>query len=394
MKALLITASVLFAAVAGVVGWAVVADDPLGGQPVALLAIEPMSETQAEAARPSRPQGAPPPMPGAMTAPERPAGAAPPSALPPGFSVIGLEPSDLTTAAARDPQPLSPPVGADSTESAGPRTLPPVPVDALIQESRYGPLPQLAPDGRRPSEVYARPTRFAGLPKLGEPARIAVVINGLGLSDTATGDGIAKLPAEVTLAFSPYGRNLQGWVRQARDAGHEVMLQIPLEPFDYPDNDPGPHTLLTNLPAEENLKRLQWLLARCTGYVGVTNHMGAKFAASQESFLPVLEELKARGLLYLDDGAAGPSTAAQIARDMGLFFSVAQVHIDATQSPEDIDRKLAKLEKAALEKGLAIGVGTSLPLTIDRVAKWAAKLKSKGIVLVPASAAVSAQHAT
>ena len=101
-----------------------------------------------------------------------------------------------------------------------------------------------------------------------------------------------------------YGRNLEGWVRRSRDAGHEVMLEVPLEPFDYPDNDPGPHTLLTSLPPEENIKRLHWIMSRFTGYTGITNQMGAKFAAAQDSFLPVLEEVKSRGLLYLDDGTA------------------------------------------------------------------------------------------
>ena len=73
-------------------------------------------------------------------------------------------------------------------------------------------------------------------------------------------------------------------MEKARQAGHEVLLQIPLEPLDYPSKDPGPHTLLTTLPPDENFKRLQWLMSRFTGYVGITNHMGAKFEPTQASF--------------------------------------------------------------------------------------------------------------
>lgn len=375
MKALLITTGLVVCAFASILAWAILAEDPLGGEPHAVIALE---EQPRDGAIPAAAVSS------AASMPDLPSAQNDTITQPPaGFSVVGL---NRTALASPPPQPVAA-LPEDTLQK-----LSPVPVAALVQESRYGPLPQVASDGRRPSEVYSRPSRYASRRRLGEPARIAVVVNGLGLSEAVTTQSISKLPGPVTLAFSPYGRNLQDWMRQAREAGHEVMLQVPLEPFDYPDNDPGPHTLLTSLPPEENLKRLQWLMARFTGYVGITNHMGAKFSASQESFLPVLEELKSRGLLYLDDGTAIRSTAGQIARDMGLSYSVAQVEIDVSQSPQEIDRALAQLEKTALESGFAIGVGTSLPVTIERLAKWADTLREKGIVLIPVSAAARVQH--
>ena len=149
------------------------------------------------------------------------------------------------------------------------------------------------------------------------------------------------------MACGAYGRNLQEWILKARDAGHEVLLQIPLEPENYPTSDPGPHTLLTTLPLEENVKRLQWLMSRYTGYVGVTNHMGAKFETTQASLAPVLEEVKARGLLYLDDGSVQGSTAGQIASSIGLDYFVANVQIDG-----DVAKGLAELEALAKQRVL------------------------------------------
>lgn len=271
------------------------------------------------------------------------------------------------------------------------QTLPPVPDKSLVEDSRYGKLPKVAANGQTPSRKYARPSSVHAQPQQGEPARIAILINGLGLSEQISTEAINKLPGQVTLAFSPYGRSLQEWVRRSRADGHEVMLQIPLEPFDYPDNDPGPQTLLTGLTPEENLKRLLWLLGRFTGYVGITNHMGAKFAAAQNAFLPVLEELRARGLIYVDDGTSARSTAGQIARDLGLGFSVAHVQIDAGGTPGSTEKALRKLESVALENGFAIGVGTSLPATIEQVASWAQSLERKGIILIPVSAAVNSR---
>lgn len=283
------------------------------------------------------------------------------------------------------------PLGNATGRPSGGAGMPAVPVAALVEESRYGPLPKIADDGRRPSDIYARATQHTAMPQAGEPVRIAILMNGLGLSELATNQAINMLPGNVSLAFSPYGRNLQSWIRLSREAGHEVMLQIPLEPFDYPDNDPGPHTLLTNLPPDENLKRLQWLMARFTGYVGVTNHMGAKFASTQSAFLPVLEEIKSRGLIFLDDGTAARSTAGEIAKDLGLGFSAAQIVIDAAQTPESIDEALKNLETTARENGLAIGVASSYPITIQRISEWSRSLSQKGMVLVPISAAIRAR---
>jgi hypothetical protein len=200
------------------------------------------------------------------------------------------------------------------------------------------------------------------------------------------------LPAPVSIAYGAYGRSLQDGVSDARAEGHEVLLQIPLEPNNYPTEDPGPHTLLTTLPNEENMKRLQWLMSRYTGYVGVTNHMGAKFESVAQSFGPVLEELKRRGLLYVDDGGGGGSKGSEIAGAIGLDYSVVSVQIDSDQSAAEVEKQLAKLEDMAKQQGAAIGVVRAKPATVKQLVDWAGKLEGKGIVLVPVSAAVRSQR--
>jgi polysaccharide deacetylase 2 family uncharacterized protein YibQ len=156
--------------------------------------------------------------------------------------------------------------------------------------------------------------------------------------------------------------------------------------------DPGPHTLLTTLPPQENMKRLQWLMSRYTGYVGVTNHMGEKFESATDSFVPVLEELKRRGLLYVDDGSTPDSAASKAAGTIGLEYSVVSVQIDGGQSAAEIEKQLAKLEDAAKQQGTAIGVVRLKPAAAKQLAAWASKLEGKGLVLVPVSAAVRSQR--
>jgi polysaccharide deacetylase 2 family uncharacterized protein YibQ len=287
------------------------------------------------------------------------------------------------------PPPALPPPPEDETASI---TLVRVPVAELVEDSQYGPLPKVATDGRRPIDVYARPSKYAVKAAPGEKPRIAVLINGMGLSDGVTAEAIKDLPAQISVAYGAYGRNLQDWVERARGSGHEVLLQVPLEPLDYPTNDPGPHTLLTTLPPEENMKRLQWLMSRFTGYVGVTNQMGAKFETAQASLVPMLEEIKARGLLFVDDGTVKDSAGPQVAGAIGLDYAAADVQIDATPSPDDINKALARLEAVAKEKGSAIGVASAKPATIKQISQWAGQLQGKGILLIPVSAAIRSQR--
>jgi uncharacterized protein len=212
----------------------------------------------------------------------------------------------------------------------------------------------------------------------------------MGLSASGTNEAITQLPSSVSLAFAPYPKDLQEFVTKARRHGHEVLLQIPMEPFDYPSNDPGPYTLLTDLPPKENIQRLDWLMSRFTGYFGVTNYMGAKFTSTADALRPALKQLSARGLVYIDDGASARSHARGIADEVGLGNATADAVIDADQTPEAIDLALGKLEQLARERGFALGVGSGLPVTIERVTEWARTLADKDILLVPASAAIPA----
>ncbi len=254
----------------------------------------------------------------------------------------------------------------------------------LIEQTRAGSLPQVGPQGQRASVIYARPSGIN--PTNSDDPKIAILVTGLGISTSSTSEAIQRLPEPVTLAFAPYGNDLQRWIGKARRNGHEVMLQIPMEPFDFPDNDPGPHTLLTSVDAAENLNRLRWLMSRFTGYIGITNYMGAKFTGTRSAFEPVLREIANRGLVYLEDGSSPRSTQEQIAQAVSLQSESADILIDVRQTQENIDEALLQLESLALQRGQAIGVASALPLTIERIAEWAAGLEEKGIVLIPVSA--------
>jgi len=261
---------------------------------------------------------------------------------------------------------------AEMDTAAGAPVLP-----ALIEPGPFGPLPRIAADGRRPFLAYARPF------DADEPRpQISLLILGLGLQAEQT-EAALNLPGEVALHFSAYAFDLPALVARARAAGHEVLLDLPMEPLDYPASDPGPHTLLAGNPLEANLERLDWLLARAPGYVALAG-TGARFAASADA-PRILDVLAGRGLALVEIGAgdlAGPAAA------VGLPYASAPAVIDRDPSVASIDYALAGLEAEALASGNALGVAQGYPVSLERLRLWAGTLDHKGLVLAPVSAFV------
>ncbi|MET3409557.1 divergent polysaccharide deacetylase family protein [Methylobacterium sp. 1030] len=279
------------------------------------------------------------------------------------------------------------PAGSGPSEAVVIRVPPPsaprlaqAPDPRISEAGRHGLMPKLGEGRIRALDVYAR-TEEAG-----SGPRIAIVVTGLGVGQAATAGATARLPAAVSLAFLPYGGEAERAAARARDAGHEIFLQLPMEPFDYPDSDPGPQTLLTALRGPENADRLAWAMSRFPGYVGAVNFMGSKLMADA-AFEPVLREIGARGLGFLDDGTA-PKPAAAPANKGKTPVARAEIVLDATPRADAIDAALAQAEARARANGFALVSATGTPLSIDRIARWAKEIDSRGLRLVPASVAL------
>ncbi len=268
-----------------------------------------------------------------------------------------------------------------------PSPLPKAPFAGYHQPGPLGPLPIIAPDGRTVSRAYARPfTGDATKPK------IAVIVGGLGFNAGATQAAIDELPPEVTLSFVPYTNGLQTWVDRARARGHEVLLELPMEPFDPEADDTGPQTLMANGSSRENVAKLENLLSRATGYFGVTNYQGGRFVASGQASAPVTQALKTRGLVFVGN-AIGARTAFGVeAGRAGLAFSSADRIIDVQRDANAIDEQLLNLEALALQNGSALGSGFAFPVTIDQIEEWAENLSMRGYVLAPASSVMESRN--
>jgi uncharacterized protein len=348
-------------------GFAIFNDNPLGGEPVARVAINQNSDKPADG------KAAPAVDPAAAPAAKQEAG---------GRQTVTI--IDGSSGARHEV-----PIGDSATDKTDPTAAPATNVmtgadPRLLEKSRYGMIPMVA-DGLKPFTAYAAEADRAKAAKM--PV-VAIVIGGLGVGAAKTSDAIMKLPAAVTLAFTPYGSDPTKLAERARAQRHELLLQIPMEPYDYPDNDPGPQTLLATLPADQNLDRLYWHLSRLQAYVGVTNFMGARFVATDAAMQPIMSEAAKRGLAFFDDGAAPRSVAGALATGQAMPFAKGDVALDAVPTAVEIDHALAKLESLAKERGYAIGTASAFPVSIDRIGSWIKGLDSRGILLVPLTTAM------
>lgn len=422
-----VMATVLFGLFLGAIAWLILVPEDAGtgrvSAPAVTVALPPPTERPEPAAQPEAggPSVATPQPSQQAAAPEPPQQAAAPEPEPPA-AIIDLPaavaeaptpepvppapqaeppaaaPPPVAQAPAKEPTPAPPPSVAAipappayqpperRTPAPAPDGLAPAPDPDLVENTRDGPLPIIGKDGRRPWQAYARP--FDANDKR---PRVALIISGLGQSAAATEAAIQRLPGAVTLAFAPYAKNLDQWIGLARAAGHEVLLTVPMEPIGYPDNDPGPHTLLTSISDKDNRERLLYLLSRFPGYVGVLNTMGARLTTAPQSLRPILEEINNRGLIFVDSRSSLRSVAASQASEIGLPRAINNRFIDIKAARSEIDQRLDELERIAKDGGYALGIGSPYPVTIERVVLWAQELESKGIALAPVSALVDKQ---
>jgi polysaccharide deacetylase 2 family uncharacterized protein YibQ len=241
--------------------------------------------------------------------------------------------------------------------------------------------------GRRPPRWLRNAVHTEAAP--GQPM-IAIVIDDLGLRRAAAYRAIA-LPGPLTLAFMTYAKGLPAMAGAARQAGHELLLHVPMEPKDA-RYDPGPKVLKVGMPQDEINARLSWGLARFDGFVGINNHMGSRFTAAPEGMAVVMRALRERDLLFLDSMTSGSSVAWKAAARSGVPFARRDIFLDhADRTPDAIRGQLDALEHVARQRGYAVGIGHPHTATLEVLAAWLPEARKRGFALVPISAIVGHQ---
>ncbi|WP_119167149.1 divergent polysaccharide deacetylase family protein [Algihabitans albus] len=276
---------------------------------------------------------------------------------------------------------------SSENRAGGPQAVPPA------QETQTAALPA-APEATPPAPappVVPAWQRFARsfIPPDERPL-IAIVITGLGLNGPRTLQAIEQLPPEISLSFSPYAKQTEEFMRTARAFGHEVLIDLPMEPATR--DDPGTMALLTSARPDDNLERLGLVLGRGRDYVGVVGTLGSRFVGDTQALTPVLSELGRRGLLYVDNRPVDTPHAARLAVTLGLPVAINDRSLDARMAATPaVDASLAQVERIARERGTAVALGQPNPTTLAFLVEWARTLPGKGLALAPVTAVANSQ---
>ncbi len=296
--------------------------------------------------------------------------------LPAKRGAMAPPPSEAESSMEAAPDPSPPPVelGALSEDPAPPIPEETAPVEEPVQLAHVSPIQEPEPAWRRHAvEVSA----------VGERPAIAIVLDDLALNLPNTRKAI-DLPAPLSMAFMTYGYDLERLTRSAKEAGHELLVHMPMEPRDR-STDPGPNVLTTGMSEADLAHRIDWGLSRFEGYVGINNHMGSRFTASAREMAQVMAALKQRGLMFLDSQTVSDSVGGQVAEASGVPFARRDVFIDNTPEAARIRAQLKKLERLASRRGYAVGIGHPYSETIEVLEAWIPEAKARGFVFVPIS---------
>jgi hypothetical protein len=273
-------------------------------------------------------------------------------------------------------------------EPPAPVHMPPAPAPPAVAAQTAPPTPTPSiPAAPADASVWLRNAR--PYVDTGAVPAVAVVIDDLGLGAAATRRALA-LDSAVTLALMTYAPRVGEWSRAARTARHEVLVHVPMQPINA-KIDAGPKALTVALSAPEIRDRLRWGLDRLDGYVGINNHMGSRFTQDRAGMEVVMEEVKARGLLFLDSVTIAHTVGPATAVPLGVPCAERNVFLDDVPTVAGVSQQIAVLERVARRHGTAIAIGHPHPATLSVLAAWLPGAAARGIVVVPLTSVMRRQ---
>ena len=206
--------------------------------------------------------------------------------------------------------------------------------------------------------------------------KIAIIIDDLGYnSDLAF--SFLKLNLELSLSILPSAPFTDIIVREANKKGREIILHQPMEPKDYPSVYPGRSALLLSMNEMDIRQVLDKNLKEITGAKGVNNHMGSSFTENREKMKVILQELKNRGLFYVDSRTTRWTVGFEQARKIGLPTAERTVFLDNNPDPKAICVQIEHLLEIAENLGSAIGIGHPYNETFEIIEKYQDRLREE-----------------
>jgi polysaccharide deacetylase 2 family uncharacterized protein YibQ len=205
---------------------------------------------------------------------------------------------------------------------------------------------------------------------------LSIFVVGLGLYPELTEEAL-NLPQEIMLGYYLRSPEIASQIENATSKGFDVYMMCPMEPVYYPHNDPGPNTLLTGLPAEENLKRLNDLLSISPAIKGLVSYQGSLFMTSEEDLSPIMKALAASGKIFVDSSNAPQSKIKAVCHAQKATCYQTIFQLDQELSGESLKKTFKEIEKALESNERVIIFGFAYPITLEALTTWLKESESK-----------------
>jgi polysaccharide deacetylase 2 family uncharacterized protein YibQ len=273
------------------------------------------------------------------------------------------------------------------TESQKPVPVSPVEQEVLIPAIKDNSSSQQNKPSNTLSNIQKQTTKQFVSPSIPDHfTKIALIVNGLGQKPDSLDTILTSLPPHVTLSFSPYANNVKAQIEKSSQAGFQSLLQVPMEPLGFPNQDPGPRSLLVGASTNDNIENLEWVLKQSSHSIGVTTLMGSAFVQDIHALTPVLSLLSEKGLIFVDSLAGtGRSVVSHISKQTQTPYVPVDLKIDDALSETEIDKQLRALEIISKEFGYAVGTLSPYPLSLKKITEWSQTLRRNNIALTPIS---------
>ncbi len=236
---------------------------------------------------------------------------------------------------------------------------------------------------RKPDHIIHTPLTRRGIQGEDFRPKVSIIIDDLGYNpDLAI--SFIELNLALSLAILPSAPFTDAIVREANKKGREIILHQPMEPKDYPWVNPGPGALLLSMNEGEIRQVLDKNLRQITGAKGMNNHMGSSFTENREKMTLVLQELKRRGLFYVDSRTTKSTVGLEQAIKIGLPAGERAVFLDNNPDAKAICVQVERLLGIARRSGAAIGIGHPHYQTVEILKQYQNRLKND-VDVVPVS---------
>jgi len=258
---------------------------------------------------------------------------------------------------------------------------------------RLSPVERQAPSPVVRSSVIKPPEGQAKAP-VAPPAEkpkhhhgsIVLILDDVGFEHQPI-DEAMRIDPNVNFSILPNGSEARTFAERLNARGFELLCHLPMEPIDYPKQQPGANAIFTSMSDAEIAATTRRNVESVPNARGVNNHMGSRATLDSRVMRDVLKALP-KDLYFIDSKTSGGSIAGRMAKEMNIPTASRNVFLDDVQSERAVRRQVEMLSSIAEERGVAVGIGHPYAVTIRVLNELAPSLRARGFRFVRASEVV------